>query len=166
MISIRGPKRRPSRPRPAGTIDTAKPGAPSDKATGAPPPPQHEQLPFDAAFFRTHFPALILKPRKRPRPATRAGRDFAVNVILGDGAVSLDVSHVEGITEQWALFAVFDDAGVNDSGETRYVFVPFGTIARVEVTALERHAGSIGFVVAGRARRRKSARRIAGRSAK
>ncbi len=144
-----------------------KPAKDATPKPAGPPPGPHDSLPFDAAYFRSHFPHFIRKPSKRPRPASRDGRDYAVNVVLGDGAVSLDVSHIEGMSDQWALFAVFDDDGAADSGATRYLFVPYGTIARIEVTALERHAGSIGFRVRGRdAKKQKAKKGKAARAAR
>ncbi len=106
---------------------------------GAPPP---EPLPFDREFFRHQFSHLVAHEPGKARPPS----SYVVTVTLGDGMTQLDVCHIEQLEEQWVVFAVYDGANYRDhSGATRYVFVPYGTIARIEVTGIERRIGAIGF---------------------
>jgi len=140
----------------------AKGGVPAKQDPKEGPPPA-AFIPFDARFFQRQFPHLL--PRKHKKSATHAP-DYVVNVILGDGSVALDISHIEELGDEWALFGVYDTNGFHPhEGPVRYVFVPYASIARVEVTGAESRIRAIGFAVrrldALKKRKKKTARRKA-----
>jgi hypothetical protein len=149
----RRPQRSPAR-RPARRSETAAPPRPAGPARGFAPGKAERSsedgkdagsgdLPFDARFFRTQFPHLLPKNRRKQRGSHAS---YVVNVVLGDGSNALDISHVEELGDDWALFAVFDTVGFTQhDAATRFVFVPYSSIARVEVNCAEERFRAIGF---------------------
>lgn len=146
------PKTSPPKARASRGSKEPKNNGKKAKPAEQPPAQQPDYAPFDASFFRDQFPTL-LPPRRGAMPNERP---FVVAVVLGDGVVQLDVSHIEHLDQHWALFAVYeleDERG--SSAPRRYVFAPYASIARVEVTGVEQRIRNIGFATQGKLRRAK-----------
>ena len=114
---------------------------PAPAEAPAPPP---EVGPFDAHFFESQFKNLL---RPRGLPASKlAPQPYLVTLVLGDGMVALDIARIEELSEQWALIVVDETNGLpGASGQSRFVFVPYAAIARVEVSGSENRTTAIGF---------------------
>src|SRR5215210_340528 len=91
---------------------------------------------FDRQFFQTILPEHV-----RTTVASHPGRVPVIELLLGNGA-TLDVCHIVRLSDAWVAVAYFcDDDAYNGYDVT---FVPYVTIARVNLTMkpeTERHIG-------------------------
>ena len=138
---------------------TKPPGKTESTAENPAPPP--DVGPFDADFFESQFPNLL-------RPADEAAKPippqpYVVTLVLGDGMLQLEIAQIDELSDQWGLFSVYEGHGQRDgSSPSRFVFVPYAAIARIEVSGSESRTAPIGFhrkPAEKRTKRKQSARK-------
>jgi len=138
-------------------------------AEGSPPDPPPPDLPFDARFFEVQFPNLLPPPltkgKSDPEPPPEPidePRPYVVTVALGDGT-QFDVHAIDQLDEHWMLVAVLESSRltVGEEAARRFVFVPYASIARVEVTGTESRLRPIGFHLRGVEAKKKAGKKKA-----
>ena len=92
---------------------------------------------FGPDFFLTYLRRFV-----RERCPESAEDLPTVQIVLANGE-SLDLCHVVGVSERWALLAVWD--ADCDAGTMAMEIVPYGLIGRVSIRSRHRASGAIGF---------------------
>mgnify|MGYP003578027106 CR=1 FL=1 len=92
---------------------------------------------FDRQFFSTILPEHV-----RAEAAANPGKVPIIELYLTSGAV-LDLCHVVRLAETWVAVAHF--CHEDDFDDADLAFLPYGTIARVELTMHDENERQIGF---------------------